>query len=414
VIAGEATPPDTADPTTGRGPQARISCPAGAIAIAVGQDVPASVDAQPAGTAFCLAAGTHTPARPIHMKRAQQLVGQYGAVIDGANVSTDDGTSVVSGWNCADCAGVTVRNLVIRGRETISCVGAYGVNAASWKIENNEISGCRWGINIGRYWEGTAATKPYVAGPTVSSNYIHHNVWTGASSTDGSGAYGVQNTSGMSFVNNELAYNGGQPKFTGTTGTRVADNFIHHNPVGVWFDGDNLQATVENNLLEDQSSEGVFYEISASGVIRNNTIRRSGTTGIYVSTSRDMDVYGNVLEDNWRDLSMFANCPIIGGPDYPYPTAIGFDLRNNSIHDNTVRVGTRQDTIAATLSVDSSCTATQVATYMNPDGGKNNRFSGNHYIVPSLSGTYWVWDAYKVWSGWQALGMDTTGTVALP
>ena len=112
-------------------------------------------------------------------------------------------------------------------------------------LEQNELRGCGWGVNTGIPWSGTVATKPYVQGPRLTANYLHHNVWAGATGTNGSGAYGITNTTGAIFENNEIALSGSQAKFLGTFATRVSNNFVHHNGNGIWFDGDNLQAVMK-------------------------------------------------------------------------------------------------------------------------------------------------------------------------
>ena len=88
---------------------------------------------------------------------------------------------------------------------------------------------------------------------------------------------------------------------------------------------------------------------------------------------------------------------------------IGFDLANNSTHDNSVKVGTRSGSFANGFSYLSTCTATQVAPYLN--GSKNLTFHNNRYTVPSLSTKYWFWGfgSFKYWIEWQALGHDVDG-----
>jgi len=65
------------------------------------------------------------------------------------------------------------------------------------------------------------------------------------------------------------------------------------------------------------------------------------------------------------------------------------------------------------LSYVSTCSATQVAPYLN--GQKNLQFVANRYFVPSTTTRYFVWgiNTFKSWTDWQALGNDTTGTFQL-
>ena len=58
-----------------------------------------------------------------------------------------------------------------------------------------------------------------------------------------------------------------------------------------------------------------------------------------------------------------------------------------------------------------SCTSTQVAPYLN--GSKNLTFSRNTYDVPSPATVrYWLWNAFKFWNEWQALGHDVDGSLS--
>ena len=408
-------PPDPSQP---RGPQASITCPAGAVIITPTQNPAEVVKAHGPGTSYCLSAGTYAVAAPIVLEAGDTLTGAYGAILDGQGLtSSDTSTAIVSGWNCASCANVTIRNLVIKGRGDGSgipqnCIGAYGKQSGGWTIDHNEIAGCRWGINQGIYWEGSSPeTKVYVAGPTITANRIHHNAWSAATGSNGSGAYGITNTTDAKLVNNEIAYNGNEAKFLGSLRTRIADNSFHHNGRAIWLDGDNLEAVIENNDVDDQVVDGIFYEISATGTIRNNRVRRNGGSGLFISTSRQMEVYGNTFEDNWRDINMFVNCGAISNPGDHYPTAIGFDLKDVHIHDNTVRVGTRADTMAGAWSYGGGCTTEQIARYKDPKAGQNNRYVNNTYAVPNVSAAVWFWDGWRTFAQWQAGGMDTTGTV---
>jgi parallel beta-helix repeat protein len=149
---------------------------------------------------------------------------------------------------------------------------------------------------------------------------------------------------------------------------------------------------------------GIWFEIGSGITIRNNVIRRSGDTAVFISTSKNADIYSNTLEDNFRGITYFVNCPSVGGG------AISFDLANNSAHDNTITVGTQTYPFASVFNY-SNCTSTQVAPYLN--GSKNLTFSHNTYHVPSPStGAYWYWSNFKYWNEWQVLPQDVTSTVS--
>src|SRR4029450_2404724 len=93
----------------------------------------------------------------------------------------------------------------------------------------------------------------------------------------------------------------------------------------------------------------IFVEISMEMTVRNNIIRRSGWNGISLHTSKQIQVYGNTIEDSGSiALSMRVDCDAVGGGEHT-----GWDLANNEIHDNTVRV--RTGATAANLFIGPSC-----------------------------------------------------------
>ena len=156
------------------------------------------------------------------------------------------------------------------------------------------------------------------------------------------------------------------------------NNFVHHNiGDGIWYDGSNPGALVEGNRVEDNGREGIFFEASHDGILRNNILRRNAVTGVFVSMSQNVQIYNNTIEDNFRAITYFLNCGAL--PE-------GRDLKNNSAYDNTIRVGRQSGALASSFSYTAGCTATQVAAYR--DGSKNLTFARNTYTVPVLSG--WV------------------------
>lgn len=366
------------------GPRSSISCPAGAVAISPGTDIQTVVSGHAGGTVFCLRAGIHYLARAITPKSGNIFVGEYGAVLDGSRWSTTDVNQAAFRAQSQDVDDVTIRNLVIRN------MPQKGIHASAdasdrWTIEYNEIAGNRTGV---------AAPSRSV----VRNNYIHHNT---------SGGYSAYRAASPVFEGNEIAYNGGEQKLVGTTNGVFRNNLVHHNTTdGIWYDADNTGGLIEGNIVEDNGRVGIFYEISAQGVIRDNIVRRSGDTAIFISTSKSVETYRNTLEDNFRGIQYFLNCAAVGGG------AIGWDLADNMTYDNTVKVGTRSGSLANMLGyAGSTCTSTQVAPYLS--GSKNLRFERNSYIVPSLTVRYWVWGlgSLRSWAEWQTLGHDDTGVV---
>jgi parallel beta-helix repeat protein len=162
---------------------------------------------------------------------------------------------------------------------------------------------------------------------------------------------------------------------------------------------------VEDNLLEDNGRLSILYEISREGIIRNNIVRRSGWQGIGLVTSKAMEIYGNTIEDSGRGIGLYLYCPAPIGVG-----RTGWDLADNFIHDNVIKVAAASGAFANSF-LHAGCATAQVAPYV--DGSKNNRFANNRYFVTAMTGTYWQWgdSTMLTWAEWQARGQDTTGSV---
>jgi parallel beta-helix repeat protein len=382
------------------GPSVDIACPADSLSISPDQDIAAVVAKAAPGAAFCVRPGRYTPVSPINLKARQRLIGEYGAILDGANVRQEwdsPSMAIVRGWNCpVDCSGVLVQNLVIQNLPAYTCVGVYGSKTAAadgWTIDHNDISGCRWGVNIG-----------YNDNTRITNNLIHHNT----RSSETSGGYGANYARNALFFQNDIAFNGREQKVVSTTGTTFRANLVRNNlGAGVWFDGDNTKGVAESNTVLDNDGEGIFYEISADGVIRNNVIRRSGRAGIYLSTSQRVEVYGNTLDDNFRGIAYFVRCTAVYPPGKPHQEALGWDLNRLTTRDNVVIVGAQPGVLANYLG-HSECTPEQLEAYVG--GGKALKFDHNTYYVPSLAGRYWAWGGNALtFTDWKKSGQDGAG-----
>ena len=374
------------------GPQATITCPAGAVDIWPGQNIQGIVNLNAGTTTFCLRAGVHPRTSSITPKTGNTFVGEYGAILDGANWSTTDTTQAAFRAHNQNIDYVTIRNLVIRKMPQKGIHAFYWLTPDHWTIENNEITGNHTGILFPDH-------------SMIRKNYIHHNYGnpSGATPAERGGGYVGYYASYTTFENNELAYNGKEQKMMESTNVTFRNNFVHHNQGdGIWYDGGNPGALIEGNRVEDNAGNGIFYEASNGSIIRNNTIRRSGDTGVFISTSQNAEIYGNTLENNFRAITYFVNCGVMVGRD--------IDLQNNWAHDNIIRVGTQSGAFATGMSYTSDCTSTQVATYHS--GAKNLKFSRNTYYVPDVGGWYWLWKGMKQWYPWRSLGQDLDGTVS--
>jgi hypothetical protein len=384
-----APPPSTSS----YGPQATITCPADAIDIWPGQPIQDNVTLYPGTTTFCLRAGVHYLTSSITPKTGNTFVGEYGAILDGSDWSTTESTQAAFRAHNQDIDYVTIRNLVIR-KMPQKGIHAFPWMSDRWIVEYTEIMGGHAGIQLGNE-------------SVLRHSWIHDNVGNPFSPipSERGGGYSVYQATDVLFEHNEISYNGPEQKVTVSTNVTFRDNFVHHNRGdGIWYDGDNVGSIIERNRVEDHPGSGIFYEISGQGVIRTNVVRRSGDHGVFISTSKDVEIDKNSLEDNLRGIQYFVDCGLVGGG------AIGWDLTSDIARDNLVIVGAATGSYASGLSHSTNCAPGQVAAYLS--GSKRLQFADNRYSVPSTIGYYWLWGfTSRPFSDWQMLGLDRQGSV---
>ncbi|HZF67024.1 MAG TPA: right-handed parallel beta-helix repeat-containing protein, partial [Gemmatirosa sp.] len=286
-------------------------------------------------------------------------------------------------------SNVTVRGLVVEKYANPAQAGAIDAGrGAGWVVRDTEVRLTHGtGIRIG--------TRAQVVG-----NNVHDN-----------GQLGVGGVGDNALVeNNTIAYNnragydagweGGGTKFASTHDLVVRGNFVHHNQgPGLWTDIDNMRTLYEGNRVEDNRESGIFHEISYDAVIRNNVVRRNGFgfsgwlygAGILVSSSSNVEVVGNTVEDNAHGITGIDQQRGTGryGP---------WILLNLLVHQNTVRVGATGKAAGV---------AGDLALFT---AARNIRYRANRY---QLGANPWPfeWDSRGLLeAGWRAAGQDADGT----
>lgn len=280
-------------------------------------------------------------------------------------------------------AGLTIEKYAVPAQD--GAVSSLGVS--NWTIMRNEIR-----LNHGLGVRAGPGTR-------VTGNRIHHN---GQLGIGGGGA-------GVLVDGNEIAFNNtahfdptweaGGAKFTFSTGLVVRGNNVHHNAgPGLWTDLDNVDTLYEGNTSEDNARNGILHEISYAAVIRNNTIRRNGAAfsewiwgaGILVSSSRDVEVAGNIVD---------GNADGIGGVQQARGAGrLGaYDLTNLFVHDNSVSIAGGWTGVVQDVG-DRSVFAS-----------RNNRFERNQYQLPAGSLSFAWLDGEYTDAGWRRFGQDVDG-----
>ncbi|HET7232153.1 MAG TPA: right-handed parallel beta-helix repeat-containing protein [Longimicrobium sp.] len=285
--------------------------------------------------------------------------------------------------------GVTLSGLVIEKYAAPAQQGAVqGTATDGWTVQDCEVR-LNHGIGV-RTGEGMRVLR----------NRVHHN---GELGIGGGGA-------GVLVEGNEIAWNNyagfdpaweaGGTKFVRTRDLVVRGNRVHHNHGhGLWADIDNIATLYEANIVEDNDYSGIFHEISYAAVIRGNRAARNGFggaqwvdgAGILVSSSRDVEVYGNTVTGNRNGITALQG-------DRGSGAYGAHELANLYVHDNVVELG------AGRQGVVQNNGSSAVFTSMNV------RFAHGTYRLGSVSAPF-LWNDRAVGEGgWKGYGMDVDGT----
>ena len=307
--------------------------------------------------------------------------------------------AVAPGIIFSGATGVTVNGFIVEKAANPAQTGAIHTSNpnAGWTISHNVVR-----FNHG---DGIATESS-----TVSHNFVHHQGQQGVSSVDYDGGTGaVWEANEVSF-NNTAGYDpgweAGGSKWGFTVNTTVRGNYFHDNyGPGIWFDSGNTGTLIDGNVSVRNQLKGIFIEVNADARVVNNQVldNTTGTSGFYngaqiiVSATPNVEVSGNrvrggngigaVQQDRSGDLAC-------GGPCL---------VKNLTVHDNSVSI------TAADGSASGAVTDTGDSSVFT---SRNNRWNGNAYHLPYLTGRWFDWaNRALTIPEWQGYGMETAGTL---
>lgn len=288
----------------------------------------------------------------------------------------------------SSASDVTIRNLVIEKYASPNSEGTInGSSGDRWMVEDNVV---RWNHGSG------IRTGDYMVARRNKTLYNGHYGFNGQGSN-------------VLVEGNEIAYNSttgvnpfwgaGGSKWTRTYRLTVRNNFVHHNRAkGLWTDIDNRETLYEGNVVEDNAMAGIFHEISYSAIIRNNRCSRNGFGipqklrggGIAVTSSSDVEIYGNTLINN--------NAAFVINQDDRGAGAYGtYEVRNLYVHDNIVTMASGYTGLGLAMADNGVYTTL------------NNRFVNNVYYLGSNAKYFWWQGQDRTEAEWKAFGQDLTG-----
>jgi hypothetical protein len=240
-------------------------CRAGEVRLAPGQDIQAAVDGHPAGTTFCLLAGTHRGGS-VDPKTADGFVGAPGAVMTGARVlstwqrhgrrwsagvpraSTAQGAGLCepSRSQCRDPHDVTIDGSLLR-----PAASRHALRAGYWWLDRGQ----------GRLW---LAQDP--KGHVVERNETPYAFGGDSSSVR------IEGLTVAHYAN--PAQRGA---ISAAAGWSVVGNLVRDNHgIGVFVRG---AASVRDNLVERNGELGMGGYRADSTVVTGNEVRHNNVAG---------------------------------------------------------------------------------------------------------------------------------------
>jgi parallel beta-helix repeat protein len=312
------------------------------------------------------------------------------------------------------------RALLIQGYATSGPTkGTVVSNAADVTIENAVVSdNATQGLFFGGQNLGVRNTIRHV---TAEGNGM---LGFESSYADGLVMDGVRAVGNNTERFNNSPVSGGF-KISRSRGITVKNSVFSNNiSTGLWFDESVYDATITGNDVQNNTGNGIAYEISSKGLIADNLITGNGVTGLKVNNASNMDIWNNTVLDNagrpaWivqdsrvaSDLSTPGHDPRQNNPDPTVTWLLGpVTLKNNVIGGAT--------TAKCLLCVeDSALFRTDKQIAVTADGNLYQRQSPTSPTWTAIWATgaknpaaYTTLAAYRTGTGQEAHSTEATGT----
>jgi parallel beta-helix repeat protein len=183
-----------------------------------------------------------------------------------------------------------------------------------------------------------------------------NTVTGGVVSYNGSLGIGGSGVGGLTISGVEIDHNGASAScgfegggFKGVNhGSRFTGNYVHdNNCFGVWYDINAASNEIDHNRVDNNSSGGIFYEISQDATIHDNQVSGNGAgacgwlwgAGIGVASSFNVQVYGNTLTNNCNGVGETQQ----NRTDSTPPSHL---LQNVNVHNNSISGSGRTGAVA--------------------------------------------------------------------
>lgn len=302
-------------------------------------------------------------------------------------------TSVTPGAITGNANNVTVKGLTIEKYATPLQHAAVGSDGGTgWVITNNTIR-LNHAVGVG------ISPASQVLYNKLLQNGQEGYAGSGADFVFDSNEVANNNYAGVSY---EWEAGGGKVTETNRGGV-IVNNCVHDNDgPGIWMDERANGVLVEKNIVWNNSANGIMYEISYDGVIRNNLVADNGAAftrwfwgpQILISSSDGVQVYCNTVDIP----AAYGNAiTIVSQGRAPYTPAV-----NNNIYENTVTIrGKDWGRLGAVTDVAADAMAVATLSSMH----------SNVYHLIDITIRYWNWWGLdRTLTGMKSIGQERGST----
>lgn len=374
------------------GPQQGVTMPVGAIVLSASSGTATNqslLDSAPAGSTFYFTAGTYQDLS-IDTRPGNKYVGAFGAILTSAS------QAYAFAGNGTATKPVVVSNLTINGYAP-AYQGAAIQGGDYWRIDHVDVlNSTTGGVLIGSH-------------SSLTDSYVHDNGQLGikAYSTENDCTDVLLNNVRVSHNNPANAYDfqieAGGSKFWNVHGLTITHcEFDNNVGDGIWMDGNlagggSSNITIADNWTHDNGRYGIFQEIGGQATITNNLSENNGMSGLKRTDGQNADGAG-IQIDNSESVTISNNT-----------------IRNN-YNGIVLQSYTRADTAhrARNLVVtNNSITMTRGITGVIDDTSLVSAitFDYNVYRFSGSAKFAWGSDWNRSWSQWRAAGFDLHSTM---
>lgn len=412
------------------------TCPGGSVLLTTGANWQNTINANAAGTVYCLEEGTFSNWSVTPKSGDSYIARTRGqSILDGNNTTAQAFISTFAPQSSSNRINVTIDGLVFQryrlsqpnpnakntgvidagsgwqiryitmrnndsglvfGKENWVC--SQGISVTNSRFENNAWRALSWNGSQGTFTNNVFVNNGWSA-PVV--NNTDFGRWDGALKIQNQGAW---NSSFSAFIACPEVANG----------VYIAYNTsVFNRPMGWWHDINVHNFVFEYNYIAFNDWAGIGHEISGNGIIRNNTFlcNRSrmdigsggwGGADIWLISSSN-----TIIENNTVTVCGSGTSFTIDGVTYTSNRSghgiMVFAENRGNTHNNVVRNNTvvRQGNIDA------------LTGSFNYSGSfSNNSWTTNTYYTSSASANYWVLNnSFGSFANWQSNSRDTGGSV---